>query len=153
MVDIALYAREDGVFDVRHPKGKELCIANAGRMFIANISKDARTGLQNRYLNGWIYTKQICGKLNDAGILNPIGGIWTRDIIHAVMQESFLVKMEFLQKGRHIKVYESTADMSRKRFCRYVDAQIRPLVSSMWQIEIDDPREGLFYEIYQEIMR
>lgn len=153
MVDVALYAREDGLLEPRHPKAREICIANAGRMLIADIAHNTRTALQNRYLNGWVYTKQICEKLNAAGIMNPVGAIWTRNVIHGVMQDLFLVKEEFLLSGRHIKVYESTADMSRKRFCQYNDTQVRPFVSSMWQIEIEDPREGFWLEVYEEIMR
>ncbi len=153
MADVALYARADGLYEPRHPKAIEICKSNAGRMVIADIAADTRSSLQNRYLNGWVYSKQICNKLNDAGIMTPVNSIWTRDMIHSVMQDQFLVKFEFLQAGRHIKVYESTADMSRKRFCQYIDAQIKPLVGSMWQIEIDDPREGFWLEVYQEIMR
>ena len=85
--------------------------------------------------------------------MNPVGAIWTRNVIHGVMQDLFLVKEEFLLNGRHVKVYESTADMSRKRFCQYNDAQVRPFVSSMWQIEIEAPREGFWMEVYQEIMQ
>lgn len=153
MTQVALYATPEGNFQPRHPKAVELCKANAGKLFVVDIAADVRTSLQNRYLNGWVYTKQICQKLNDAGITNPVGGMWTRDMIHAVMQESFLVKFEFLQNGRHIKVFESTADMSRKRFCKYVDEQIKPFVSSMWCIEIEDPREGFWMEVYSEIMK
>lgn len=151
MGDVALYARADGLYEPRHPKAIDICKANAGRMVIASITTEPRTSLQNRFLNGWIYTRQICQKLNDAGIMAPCGSIWTRDIIHAVMQDMFLVKFEFLQNGRHVKVYESTADMSRKRFCQYIDAQIRPLVSSLWQIEIENPRDGFYFELYTEL--
>lgn len=153
MGDVVLYAREDGLFEPKHPKAIQMVKDNAGKMFIANITAEPRTGLQNRFLNGWVYTKQICAKLNDAGIMNPVGGIWTRDIIHCMMQDMFLVKQEFLHNGRHVKVYESTADMSRKRFCKYIDEQIKPLVSSMWEIEIENPRDGIFMEIYKEMMK
>lgn len=153
MGDVALYAREDGLLEPRHPKAKEICIANAGRLLIANIEHNTRTALQNRYLNGWVYTKQICKKLNDAGIMNPIGGMWTRDVIHSAMQSVFLVKYQYVLFGITHTVYESTADMSRKRFCRYIDAQLRPFVSSTWGIEIADPREGFWLEVYEEIMR
>lgn len=153
MGDVALYARADGLFEPRHPKAQELCRSNAGKLFIADISANTRSSLQNRYLNGWVYTNQICEKLNDAGIMNPVGAIWTRNVIHGVMQDSFLVLEEFLLNGKHIKIYESTSTMSRKRFCQYKDAQIQPLVSSMWQIEIEEPRDGFYLEVYQEIMR
>lgn len=148
-----LYARHDGLYEPRHPKAIEICKANAGKGVIANINSDFRTSLQNRYLNGWIYTKQICRKLNEAGITNPVGAIWTRNNIHAVMQESFLILEEFLLNGKHIKVYESTADMSRKRLTEYVNDEIKPLCSSMWNIEIDDPREGFYLDLYNEIYR
>jgi hypothetical protein len=151
--DVALYARADGLYEPRHPKAIEICKANAGNMVIADIAANTRSALQNRYLNGWIYTKQICAKLNEAGILNPVGAIWTRNVLHAMFQEAFLVKEEFLHKGRHIKIYESTADMSRKRFCEYTKEQIAPLVHSYWEIHIDDPKDGFYQELYREIMR
>lgn len=153
MAEVSLYARADGLFEPRHPKAIDLCKLHAGKMFIVNIAADPRTSLQNRFLNGWVYTKQICKKLNDAGITNPVGALWTRDVIHAVMKDIFLVQEEFLFNGTHTKVYESTADMSRARFTEYINEQVRPFVSSMWGIEVEDPREGLFMSIYMEIMR
>lgn len=152
MPEIALYARQDGLFEPRHPKAVDIVKQNAGKMFLVQINEDYRTALSNRYLNGWVYTKQICAKLNDAGIMNPVGAIWTRDVIHAVMQNIFLVKEEFIHNSQHVKIYESTRDMSRKRFSEYINDQIKPFVSSMWNIEIEDPREGIFLEIYREIM-
>jgi hypothetical protein len=122
-------------------------------MIIADIASEARTGLQNRYLNGWVYTKQIIAKLNESGQLMPTGQPWTRDTIHAAFQDCFLVKMEYLLNGRHHKVYESTATMSRKRFCEYIDDQIKPFCWDMWGITIDDANEGYWQEVYKEIMR
>lgn len=153
MTDMALYARADGLFEPRAKKSIDFVKSNAGKMVVVDISHNVRTALQNRYLNGWVYTHQICRKLNEAGILNPVGAIWTRDVIHALMQEMFLVKFEFLSAGKHIKVFESTADMSRKRLCNYIDDEIKPFASSMWEIEIEDPRDGYWQELYNEIMR
>lgn len=151
MGDMALYAREDGLLEPRADKSIAFVKENAGRMLIADISANIRTSLQNRYLNGWVYTHQICKKLNDAGITNPVGGIWTRNVIHGVMQESFLLKEEFIFNGKHTKIFESTADMSRARFADYIKNQIEPLVYSFWEIHIDDPKTGYWLEILNEI--
>jgi len=153
MADVAIYARADGLFEPRLQKVQEMCAANAGKLYMASIAGNTRSALQNKYLNGWVYSKQICNKLNDAGIMNPVGAIWTRNIIHGVMQDSFLVEEEFLLNGKHIKVYESTADMSRKRFCNYIDEQIRPLIRSMWEIDVDHPRGSSWEAVYEEIMK
>jgi len=151
MADMALYARADGLLEPRATKSIEFVKQNAGKLLIADISANIRTSLQNRYLNGWIYTKQICDKLNAAGIMNPVGAMWTRNTIHAVMQDSFLLKEEFLHNGRHVKIYESTADMSRARFTNYIKEQITPFVYSLWEIHIEDPKEGYWREILNEI--
>jgi hypothetical protein len=102
-------------------------------------------------LNGWTYTNQICRKLNDAGIASPCGQ-WTRDSFHAAMQDCFLVQYEYLFKGRHIKVYESTATMSRKRFTEYCK-QVSEFVFEQWGITVEDPRQddGIFYEMWSQI--
>ena len=152
MGDMALYAREDGLLEPRAPKAVEFVKEQAGNMLIADISHNTRTSLQNKFLNGWVYTNQIVNKLKEAGI--QFNGIpWTRDSIHAVMQDNFLVKEEFILKGKHIKVYESTASMSRKRFVEYINDEIKPFVRDMWSIEISDPREGFYEELLREIMK
>lgn len=153
MGEVALYARADGLFEPRHPKAVELCKANAGKMFIADISMEPRTALQGRYLNGWIYRRQICAKLNEAGITGPGGVMWTRDLIHEVMQEQFLVIYEFEFMGKIHKRYESTAKMSKKRFSQYINDQVRPFVWSLWEIQVDDPRQGFYWELYRELSR
>lgn len=151
VADMALYCRNDGLFEPRADKAIEFVKGNAGRMLIADIAQDTRSSLQNRYLNGWIYTKQLCKKLNDAGITLS-GAPWTRDTLHAAMQDCFLVKQEFLLNGRHHKVYESTASMSRKRFAEYVD-QLTQFAWGMWQIRVESPDEGYWLEVMKEMQR
>ena len=151
MTKMALTANVDGTLKPKAKKALDFVVANAGRMIIAEISADVRTALQNRYLNGWVYTRQICDKLNEAGITMPGGGLWTRDAIHAAMQECFLMTHEYLLKGKHVKVFESTASMSRKRFREYVDDQIAPFVRELWNIEIEEPQDGFYSELLAEI--
>lgn len=152
MTSMALYARSDGLFEPRSTKALEFVKTNAPKLFIADIASNTRSQLQNRYLNGWVYTKQICNKLNDAGI--TIKGIpWTRDILHAVMQEKFLVKFEMEVEGIDVKVYYSTANMSPKRFGKYIDEEIKPYVLDAFEITIDDPRDGFYAELMREIKR
>lgn len=152
MADMALYARDDGMLEPRAEKSVEFVKSNAGNLIIADIASDTRSSLQNRYLNGWVYTKQIVGKLNEAGI--TLNGLpWTRDTIHSAFQDCFLVKQEFLLNGRHIKVYESTATMSKKRFCEYTKEQITPFCWGMWKIHIHEPLNGYWREVLSEINR
>lgn len=151
MPEIALYARADGLCEPRSAKGVEYMKKHAGAMMILQVTENPRTALQNRFLNGYIYTKQICEKLKEAGISGP-SGPWTRDSIHAAMQDCFLVKEEFLLKGRHHKIYESTATMSRKRFTEYC-AEVSEFALEMWGITVEDPRQddGIFYEMWSQI--
>lgn len=152
MADMALYARDDGLLEPRSQKSIDFVKENAGKLIIADIASDTRSSLQNRYLNGWIYAKQIVGHLNESGItLN--GAPWTRDTIHSAFQDCFLVKQEYLLNGRHIKVYESTADMSKKRFNEYTKKQITPFCWDMWQIHIHEPPSGYWREVLAEINR
>jgi hypothetical protein len=153
MPEIALYARQDGLFEPRSEKGRKYTSDHAGSMFILHVTDSPRTALQNRFLNGFIYVKQICNKLNEAGIKSPCGP-WTRDILHAAMQECFLIKEEYLMKGKHIKVYESTADMSRKRFTEYCK-QVSEFAHEMWGITVEDPNkdDGIFYEMWSQIRK
>lgn len=151
MPEVALYARADGLCEPRSDKGTQFIKDNAGALMILQVTGDPRTALQNRFLNGWIYTKQICGKLKDAGISGP-SGPWTRDSIHAAMQDCFLVKEEFLLKGRHHKVYESTAAMSARRFAEYC-REISEFAHEMWGIIIEPPpkNEEFYYEVWSKI--
>lgn len=150
MADMALYARSDGLLEPRAEKSIEFVKSNSGNLIIADIASDTRSSLQNRYLNGWIYTKQIVHKLNDSGQqLNSMP--WTRDTVHSAFQDCFLVKQEYLLNGRHIKVYESTATMSKKRFCEYTKKQITPFCFEMWGIYIEEPLNGYWKEVLAEI--
>ncbi len=153
MPEIALYARADGMCEPRSKQGLEFMQNHAGEMMILTVNAEPRTSLQNRFLNGFIYTKQICGKLKEAGISGPAGP-WTRDSIHAAMQDCFLVKEEFLLKGRHHKIYESTATMSRKRFTEYCK-EVSEFALEMWGITVEDPRQddGIFYEMWAQIRK
>ncbi len=152
MTEIALYGREDGLLEPRYDKGMDFIKERAGKLLIGQFAADTRSNLQNRFLNGWVYSRQICTKLNDAGIM--VSGIpWTRDILHAVFQDQFLVKFEIKVDAMDVKVYESTADMSKKRFSRYIDDQIRPFVYETWEITVDDPNEGYWLEVMREIQR
>ncbi len=152
MTDMALYPRADGLLEPRSPKAIAWVRdkSKIGRMIVVDVAMDTRSALQNRYLNGWVYTKQICKKLEEAGIAMPGGAPWTRDTIHAAMQDCFLVKQEYLLNGRHHKVYESTATMGKKRFSEYCQ-QISNFVFEMWGVRVEDPREGYWLELMREM--
>jgi hypothetical protein len=154
MTEMALYPRADGLLEPRADKSvawiKEQ--AKVGRLIVVDVAIDTRSSLQNRYLNGWIYSKQVCKKLHESGITMPGGMQWTRDSFHAAMQDCFLVKHEYLFQGKHIKVYESTADMSKKRFSEYCQ-QVTEFVYSAWEIRVEDPRENYWAEILKEIRK
>ena len=152
MTEMALYPRADGLLEPRAQKAIDFVKSKAGGMIVVDVAIDTRSSLQNRFLNGWIYTKQVCDKLKEAGIAMPGGAPWTRDSFHAAMQDCFLVKSEFLLNGRHHKVYESTASMSKKRFSEYCQ-QITEFVFDMWEIRVEDPREGYWRELMEEMRR
>jgi len=150
MPEIALYGRSDGLLEPRYDKGSDFVKERSGKLMVAKIDANVRTSLQNRYLWGWIYNKQICQKLSDAGVtLNDMP--WTKDLLHAVFKEKFLVEGEIEFNGQILKVYESTASMGRKRFTEYVDEQIKPFVWGLWEISIDPPNEGYWREVFREI--
>lgn len=148
---MALYTRADGLLEPRNNRAWEWVKKQAaGALVIANIAADRRSSLQNRFLNGWIY-KNAVGGLNDAG--HSISGQpWTRDRFHAAMQSCFLVIDEFELNGETHHVYESTADMSSKRFCEYVD-QVKGFVYDSWGVTIPDPEDDFYRELMQEIYR
>jgi hypothetical protein len=149
MADMALYARDDGLLEPRAQKSVAFVKSNAGKLIIADISANTRTSLQNRFLNGWIYTKQIADKLNNAG-LSLGGSPWARNSVHAAMQSCFLVKETFLMFGIEHTIYESTADMSKARFTEYIK-QVSDFVYGQWEITVEDPKEGYWLEIYNEV--
>ena len=153
MVDMALYAREDGLLEPRAQKAVDWVKEQSRKsnFIIADISSNPRTALQNRYLNGWIYAKQAVPKLNEAGYL--VGNYpWTRNSFHAAMQEVFLIVEEFLLWGKHHKIYESTADMSKQRFSEYIQ-QVTEFTYGQWGIHIEDPREGYWLEVMKELSK
>lgn len=151
MPEIALYGREDGLFEPRTDKGLEFVKDRAGKMVLAKISANTRSDLQNRYLWGWVYYNQICRKLKDAGI--TVNGFpWTKDTLHAAFQSCFLIENTFYFADKVNIVFESTSKMSSKRFTEYLK-DIKEFVFDTWEITIDDPRDGMWLEIMREIQR
>jgi hypothetical protein len=154
MTDMALYPRADGLLEPRATKAVDWVKEQSkkGQLILADIASCPRTALQNRYLNGWIYRHQIVRKLSDAGIAMPNGAPWTRNALHAAIQECFLIIEEFLFNGKHHKVFESTADMSKVRFSEFCK-EIEAFAWEMWEIRIEDPREGYWLEIMRELQK
>jgi len=101
-----------------------------------------------------VYTRQIVKKLGDAGITLH-GMPWTKDTLHAAFQNAFLIECEFEFNGLDQKVYESTANMGKKRFAEYIDEQIKPFVYELWNIHIDEPShdDEFWREVLREIKR
>jgi len=114
---------------------------------------EKRTELQNNYLNGWVY-RQLAKLLHDAGIVIPCDDgteiPYTRDILHDwVFSDRFRVKSETIVKGKVKKLYESTAEMGKKRFGEYVD-QIHEFAHQYWKVSIPPPN-GEFKEYAKEL--
>lgn len=112
-----------------------------------------RTALQNNYLNGWVY-KQLAILLEEAGTVIPCDDgteiPYTRDILHdLVFAARFRVKTEFVVKGKVKKLYESTADMGKKRFSEYIE-QIHNFAYQYWGVHIPPPH-GIYMEYAKEL--
>jgi hypothetical protein len=148
---MALYTRTDGLLEPRNTRAWEWVQKQpAGALVLANITADRRNSLQNRYLNGWVYKWAVQG-LSEAGH-SIHGQPWTRDRFHAAMQACFLVVDEFELNGQAHHVYESTGDMSRKRFAEYCD-QVKAFVYDAWGVVIPEPEDDFYRELLREINR
>lgn len=150
MAEMAIYTRADGLLEPRSDRALEYVRKHKpGTMILFSAVENQRSAKQNRYLNGWIYF-QLAKALNDGGITLK-GMPWTRDTLHAMFQDLFLVKMECWFAGKEFKIYWSTANMSKKRFKKYVDEQIRPFAKDMWDIDIPEPEGGFYAELLRDI--
>jgi hypothetical protein len=150
MPQICLYTRADGLLEPRSQRAWNFFQKQQpGTLLIGNFASDRRTTLQNNYLNGWVYKTAVM-QLNDAGH-SIHGHPFTRDRLHAIMQEAFLVADEFEFDGVIKKVYESTAEMSRTRFIEYVDEQLKPFLLAQWEIDVPNPKDDFYVELHREI--
>jgi hypothetical protein len=150
-MDMALYTRADGLLEPRNDRGVDLVRKQKpGTLWIGRFVDNVRSDLQNRYLNGWVY-KQTCEMLNDAGY--TIRGFhFTRNRLHAMCQVQFLVVEEIpLGDGTISYIFESTAQMSRKRFCKYIDGQFKPWILNDYGISIPEPDDDYYRELHREI--
>ncbi len=146
---IMLIPRSDGLLEPMTERGIEAVKAMDKKPNAADFQTSTRSSLQNQYLNGWVYP-QLVNALNAGGYVQN-GKTFTRDRLHAIFQFKFLVKEEIETKGGLVYLFQSTAKMSKKRFCEYIDEQIRPFMINDFQIDIPDPRMGDWAEAYRLI--
>ncbi|WP_339898253.1 hypothetical protein [uncultured Gilvimarinus sp.] len=112
--------------------------------------KDKRTDKQNNYLNGYYYRK-ACELLNDAGH-NIAGFSFTRDRLHAMCQQMFLVVEEVpLPGGKISYLFESTTKMNKARFTEYVDEQVAPWLLNDYEISVPPPVDEYYRMLWNEI--
>lgn len=150
-MDIAVYPRTDGLLEPRNNRALDWVKKQDPRLvMVGRFVDNVRTDLQNRYLNGWVY-KQACQMLNDAG--HSIKGfLFTRNRLHAMCQIMFLVEEEVpMPDGSVTYIFESTAKMSRKRFCEYVDEELKPWLLNDYGIAIPDPQDDFYRELHRDI--
>ena len=122
------FCREDGLLECRSPKQAGWVIANAGKPVAVSLSSDPRSDIQNRYYWGWIIKNQV-NYLTESGI--SLRGIpYTKDLLHAMYRELFLIDSSTVINGKEVKIYKSTTDMSKKRFIEYIDNEIQPWFNS-----------------------
>lgn len=115
-----------------------------------------RSELQNAFMWGWVY-REIARQLHEAGIVIPLedGGEhpYTVDVLHEIFKEKFLTTGEIRSnRGRTLKLYASTAKLSRKAFSEYIE-QIEQFCNQLWGIHIGPPNRGIWHEYYQALER
>lgn len=150
-MEIALYPRTDGLLEPRNDRALEwVKKQDCGLVILATINADTRTTLQQRYQWGWVY-KNACEMLNDAG--HTINGfIFTKDRLHAMCQQLFLVIGEIpLGDGRVAYEYESTASMSKKRFSEFINEQVKPWLIQDYEIYLPEPEDGFYRELARDL--
>lgn len=115
-------------------------------------SAPRRSEIQNAFMWGWVY-REIARQLEDGGIVIPLddGGEhpYTADVLHEIFREKFLVTGEIRNaRGRTLKLYASTAKMSKKEFNQYIE-QVKKFCRQLWHIEVDPPDRGIWHEYYR----
>ena len=118
-----------------------------------------RSDAQNRYLWGWLY-RNISSQLEAAGIVvrSDAGAEYpyTKDLLHDMFKDMFLVKGEIKRGEKIRKLHWSTKELTRKKsgdkptFGWYV-TQVKQFASQYWGIEIPDPHSREYEEIVQEL--
>ena len=114
--------------------------------------KETRTQKQNRYLWGWVYSN-IARLLNESGqIIQRKDGAemeWTDKLLHvAFAMYRELPPIETI--NGEIVMHESTAEMSKQRFSKYVE-DIKRACWGWFNITIPEP-VGIWVDYYNDIM-
>lgn len=149
-MQLILAPRSDGLLEPISDEALRFIKSQPPKPCVWELMRDRRTDNQNRYLNGWFYRK-ACELLNEAGY--TVGGFtWTRDRLHTVCQQLFLVVEELpLTDGRISYRYESTAKMSKKRLTDYIDNQVSPWLLNDYEIAVPPPADEYYTALYREL--
>lgn len=151
MTTIAVYPCSDGRLEPRSDNILKWVRSQNPKTFIEmDIKKNLRSSRQNRYLNGWIY-RVLAKKMLEAGINMSCGMLWTRESLHCFFQNVYLVLGEYEENGLKFKEYESTTKMNKKRFCEFINEEIRPCSREIWNIDIPEPQDGIYSELLKDI--
>lgn len=119
-----------------------------------------RSEAQNRMLWGWYY-RNLADQLNDAGyaVDDDDGKEWpyTKDLLHQLFAEFYLVKGEIRRKGKVRQLFWSTTELtkgktndpSKPSFSEYVE-KVKQFASQHWGIELEDPISGAMRSYFDE---
>jgi hypothetical protein len=115
--------------------------------------KRNRSVLANAFLWGWVYD-QIATKLGDAGLVihcdDGTEHPYTAEILHEIFKQKFLAIGSIEAKGRSLTLYKSTTKLTKPEFSEFIE-DVRGFVYQFWEITVQDPREGYWETILQEL--
>ena len=122
---------------------------------VVRAFKMKRSDLQNRYLHGWIFRKQLATKLFNAGITAEEGAEFTVPRLkilfkHPFFADQIVEPVYFKVNGVEYREEFHPSDLPRDKFAKYCDL-ICWAAAERWGIEVEPPMSGHWRQIYEEL--
>ncbi len=121
-----------------------------------------RTDLQNRFLHGWIFRKQIMKELNDSGqqIMLPDGEMaeYDVDILKEIFKQDCIIekiveiKRFYGPDGTLQKVDVKPSQFNTADFAKYCDL-VMYYAQEWYGVYVEPPTSGHWLAIYEEMRR
>jgi len=117
--------------------------------------KMKRSDLQNRYLHGWIFRKQLMKKLYDGGYRTDDGAEYDMMMLKAMFKHPYFADqiiepVFFTVNGTEFREEFHPSELPRDKFAKYCEL-ICWASAEKWKIEIEPPMSGHWRQIYEEL--
>lgn len=121
--------------------------------------KKDRSDLQNNYLHGWIFRRQIMAKLNESGRMiileDGTEKEWNVDDLKAFFKMPFIIdqvhdRKFFFAAGQEIQEEIHPSKWSTEKFSKYCDL-VCQYAYDVFEIDVEPPISGYWLSIMREM--